>query len=86
MAGKPTYEELEQRVRELEILESERKQMEESLRSFNAHVSFYHNAVGSMEDYKIAVVGPGYRYRIVSSQYLQPDRRGDSWKNRLRET
>jgi len=71
MTGKPTYEELEQRVRELEILESERKQKEESLRSLNEHVSFYRNAVGSMEDYKIAVVGPDYRYRIVSPQYLK---------------
>jgi len=71
MSKKPTYEELEQRVRELESLESERNQIAESIRSLNEHLSFYRNAVGSMEDYKIAVVGPDYRYRIVSPQYLK---------------
>ena len=71
MSEKPTYEELEQRVRELEIVESERKQIQESLRSLDEHLSLYRNAVGSMEDYKIAVVGSDYRYRIVSPQYLE---------------
>ena len=48
MSEMPTYEELEQRVRELENAETERKQMAESLRSINEHLSFYRNAVDSL--------------------------------------
>ncbi len=48
MAGKPTYEELKQRVKELEKAEAERKQAEESLREERDRAQMYLDIAGVM--------------------------------------
>ena len=70
MAGKPTYEELEQRVKELKKAEVERKRAEESGRKSECYFRSLLNNI--QED--ILVIGPDYRITDINDTSLVTSR------------
>jgi len=63
VSKKPTYEELEQRVKKIEKAESERKQIEETLRQ-------YEHIISATDDH-MSFLDRNYIYQAVNEAYLR---------------
>ncbi len=67
MAKKPTYEELEQRVKGLEQAESERKRAEEALRESEEK---YRSMMESMKD-PVYICSPDFRVKYMNPTMIR---------------
>ncbi len=71
MTEKPTYEELAQRIQELENAESERKLAENELRLGQQHLNLIYDSTGAPLFYLKVEPGPYYRFLTVNNAFLK---------------